>query len=607
MERLKSQIALLLILIYSSSYGQNPETSHWTKKIDDVIKNIAIENGPGGAIAVAKGEEVLYSKAFGFADIDKLRPNTVNTLFDIASCSKQFTAACILQLAREGKIDLEKPIQEYIDRFSIDTPIPVHSLLTHSSGLQDYSELLLLARGREEVALYSNKDILETILMQTDLSFAPGTSENYSNSNYALLAKLVESVSGLCFPEYLRRNIFEPLNLTSDEIYLSELDQNADFAWGYPGRMEGETKFIPEKVKFNKPEDIQIHGDGGIKANVFSLIKWMNAYTKGQVGASLLQKDSILKKDTLTNGAITEYARGGLKTGITSTGYKWVQHTGRSNSTSIMMWLPDYDVFIVALFNTQEIWAQSVTNKFYKDVINAMPRISNQDSESKLSETQNQSNPENPPFVEQPELVLSQTQLQKFVGTYPADAPVGSHVPPSGGVGVDQIVLEDNKLKYVLYNGYKINLKPINDNTLEMTGVGRPIQLRFNDLESNKPGLTVADPLVNNGEPCETIYQTPEIPLKKIREYCGQYKSPTLINSIPIQIIAEDEELYIQWGILEKRAKLHYLGNDRFTAYQSGNNSGMQCNLVIKRHSNGEINGLSYEGHRVWNLFFEKI
>ncbi len=601
---MKVWIISIFCLLSAYVSCQTSNDSSWIQRINQIIEKQLIENGPGGVVAVAKGHQLLYSKAFGYANVESQKLNTPHTLFDIASCSKQFTAASILRLAEQGKIDLKQPIQDYFPELKIKHPIPIHTLLSHTSGLFDYSELLLLARGREGMSEFSKKEIINIIFNQTELSFLPLTNENYSNSNFAILAELVERVSKQSFPAFVRSQILAPLDISPNEISFINYnnDSNTIQATGYPQRKEGQVEFLPE-VKSNKAF---LYGAGGMKANIFGLHKWMSHYNSGVLFNGTPLIDLLLQKDSLQDGKLSHYARG-LESGTTKEGYQWVQHTGRSHSTSIMLWFPEYKVSIIALMNTQEIWAQSVTNKFYNDVLTAMAAPSRKDTISSVPEEVDASNTPTTSIIPQNAIELSVDELRKFVGTFRADAPVGSHVPPSGGVGVDKIILKDGKLQYVLYNGYTIDLKPVGKDLLEMTGIGRPVQLHFSNLNTEQTGIRFADPFVNNGIPSEEVtYKIPKTTPPELEKYCGKFAIPTISNSIPIEIMSEEGVLYMQWGILKKRSQLYYLGNDILTSWQSGN-AGMQCNLVFKRSTNHEIMGFHYDGHRIWNLYLEKL
>ncbi len=584
---------------------------NWESKIDSVINKYEIENGPGGVISVSRGNEILYAKAFGYSNVETKKKNTLNTLFSIQSCSKQFTAASVLKLSSEGRIDLNKPIQYYIPEIKIKKPIPVYSLLTHSSGLNDFSEILLLGRGRDGVLDYSNEEIFSIIYNQTELGFNPLEADNYSNTNYALLADLVERVSKQKFPDFLKEHILEPLNLNRNEIQLGEpyTSSKIDIATGYNRRGKGEVNFTPEEVKQINYQEKNIYGESGIKANIYGLVKWMSNYKLGKLDNENLLIDKLLYKDTLSNGKLTRYARG-LESGILKSGVKWIQHTGRnSGGTSIMLWLPEFDISIICIANTDEIWSQSITNAFFNDILNSFknknPLVKLNNSETEKSKDKKNKKVE-PSITPQPEIPISLDQLKKFIGSYPAGADVGGVTPPSGGVGVNKIILNEGKLQYIVYNGSTIDLKPISNTTLEMIGLNRPIQLRFINIDSKIPGIIYVDPMENNGKPSEEIrYRVPELSLPEKKVFCGKYKYLNDTKSIPIEILLEEGRLYMQWGILKKRTQLHYLGDDILTSWKSGT-YGMQCNLIIKRNSVGEITGFTYNGHRAWNLFFKK-
>ncbi len=606
---MKLKYEVIIVILFNSLFlfSQQNSSYQWESKIDSVINNYEIENGPGGVISVSKSNKILYAKAFGYSNVETKKNNTLNTLFSIQSCSKQFTAASVLKLSSEGKIDLNQSIQYYIPEIKIKKPIPVYSLLTHSSGINDFSEIMILGRGRDGVSDYSNEDRFSIIYNQTELGFNPLEADNYSNTNYALLADLVERVSKQKFPDYLKEHILEPLNMNRNEIQLGELytSSKVDIATGYNRRGKGEVNFTPEKVGQINYQEKNIYGESGIKANIYGLVKWMSNYKLGKVDNENLLIDQLLHKDTLSNGKLTRNARG-LVSGTTNSGVKWVQHTGRNlGGTSIMLWLPQFDISIICIVNTDEIWSQSITNAFFNDIVysvenkNFLAKLNN----SKTEKSKDKDNKKvEPSITPQPEVSISLDQLKKFVGYYPAGADVGGVIPPSGGVGVNKIILNEGKLQYIVYNGYTIDLKPISTTTLEAIGLNRPIQLRFINIDSKKSKIIIVDPSKSSEE---IRYRVPELSLSEKKVLCGKYKSPNDTKSIPIEILLEEGKLYMQWGILKKRTQLHYLGDDILTSWKSGT-YGMQCNLIIKRNSVGEITGFTYDGHRAWNLFFKK-
>ncbi len=598
-------IALTISLITFSCHQSELET--WKDLVDNVVEQHEIENGPGGVVAIARGNQIVYSKSFGYADVAKKIPNTANTLFDIASCTKQFTAASILILEERGMLDLDTPLQSYFPEFLIKEPIPIRSLLTHSSGIHDYSEMLILARGRSESATFSKQDVLTTIYRQTNLSFLPLTDEKYSNSNFVLLAELVERISHLPYEEFVSQNIFNPLEITSSEIQFlgAETVDSINLAIGYPYRQNSMPQFIAEN--FEKKQDNpdmeidHILGASGMKANINGLVKWMGNFKSGKIGTSSLI-ELLLKRDTLITGTPTTFARG-LESGAVPQGYTWIEHTGRNNFTSVMVWWPDFDISMIALTNTPEIWAQAMTNAFCMDILANLPPpkvLFRKKKEVLKQENQNTKLAEG---SQKPAIDLSTDYLAKFVGTFCAEAAVGGRRPPSGGVGVNKISLEDGRLVGIRYDGVKFNLVPVSSTILMVES--SPIEFHFVDLESNKPGFRFVN-LQEEINSKEIAYRIPKLSPNELEQFCGTYRGPTLINSIPIEILCKNEKLFMKWGIEKNLAPLYYLEDGRLTTYVEGPIDAMQCNLVLKWNGKGEIIGFNYDGHRVWNLYFEK-
>lgn len=585
--------------------GSN-QGNDWPNKVDAVIAKYEIVQGPGGVVAIAQGKQILYSKAFGWANVAEEIPNHLNTVFDIASCAKQFTAASILLLEDRGLIDLNQSIQQYFPELAVSQPVPVRSLLTHTSGIHDYSEMLILARGRAQVDHFTKTEILSAIFQQPALSFSPLEDENYSNSNYVLLAELVERVTDMSFEAFVRKNLLDPLEIVPDELHFmtEPVSDSLSLASGYLARTDPNSGFVApnDPVKQSPSTQDLALGSSGMKASATGLIKWMSHLKSLKLEDDLLI-DRLLQKDTLHNGNLSTFARG-LEYGSVPEGYTWVEHTGRNLFTSVMLWWPDFDLSMVVLCNTQEIWAQSLTNEFCMDIISAMPKpqtLFRQPVERKSTEN---SSWEPLTATEENPAAVSRIDLNKFVGKYEANAPVGNRQPPSGGVGVNEIRLIADRLVAVRYDGIELPLKPLNEKVLLLEQA--QIEFHFIDLETKRPGFSFVN--LAEGIKEENIsYKIPELDSGELQGIAGTYQSPGLIRSIPIELIAEDDRLFMKWGAEGHSAELHYLGQDRLTAYVAQGEGAMQCNLVLDRDQNGTIKGFSYEGHRVWHLYFEKL
>ncbi len=593
-------VAILFISIITTGCNF---TGSWKKNVDRVIEKYEFKEGPGGVVAIAQGNKILYTRTFGYSNIDKKRPISEETLFDIASCAKQFTAASVLLLEKQGHLDLDMPIQTFFPEFRISEQIPIHTLLTHSSGIQDYSEMLILSRGRGEAAKFGKNDILSLIFRQTTLAFKPGTDENYSNSNYVILAELVERISRKSFEEFVQESLLSPLNISSSEIhFLGNSTDRMDHAEGHPTRLSSLDPFISETQLYKDYKSVEpVLGAGGMKANIYGLIKWMNNFEQDAIQPkSLIQ--SLLIRDTLASGDLTSYARG-LEVGTTPEGYTWVEHTGRSNSTSVMLWWPDFNISMIALCNTQEIWAQSLTNEFCMDILSTFPKpdvlfTAPRENGPLTSASDEKSMAENRPIID-----LSVDDLRHFEGLYEANTEVGGRKPPSGGVGVIEITLDGDELTAVRYDGLKFKLTPVG--LSRFTVEGAPIDFDFASTGDDNLDLRFVS-LMDTSD-IQISHKLPILSQTAMDEICGRYNSTALINAVPIEILRRDGNLFMKWGAQGHLAKLNYLKDDRLTAYVDDPVEGMQCNLVLKRDVRKKVTGFSYEGHRVWHLNFDKI
>ncbi len=190
-----------------------------------------------GTVLVAKDGKIIYEGAFGEANKDHKIPNRLITKLNIGSIGKTFTAVCIMQLWEAGKLQLSDPISRYLPEFPFPEKetITIHHLLTHTSGLGDYLEhkdyVGTIAR------IHMIEDVLPLVYDQKP-DFPPGEKFQYSNSGYLLLGAIIEKVSGLSYPEYLQRNIFEPLHMTESGIFYED-EILPDRALGYTKNWDG--------------------------------------------------------------------------------------------------------------------------------------------------------------------------------------------------------------------------------------------------------------------------------------------------------------------------------------------------------------------------------
>jgi len=204
-------IVLMLGIFPTLCLGQI--TDGQRKKIDALFNAWDIDDHPGGVVGVMRSDKILYLNSFGNASLEYNVPNAKNTLFNIGSISKQFTAMGIVVLQEQGLLSIDDPVAKYFpDSPIFKHPITLMHLLHHTSGLREFHDLLALAGWRGD-DYRTNDDIVRLLRKQTDLNFKPGESFLYCNTGYILLAEIIEKVTGEDFKVWMQNNVFEPLQM----------------------------------------------------------------------------------------------------------------------------------------------------------------------------------------------------------------------------------------------------------------------------------------------------------------------------------------------------------------------------------------------------------
>jgi CubicO group peptidase (beta-lactamase class C family) len=227
---------------------------------------------PGCTIAVGRSGEVVYAEAFGAARLDPLEPMTTETIVDIGSTSKQFTANAILLLAERGEVDLEEPLSSYVSDLPVwadDTTL--RQLVHHTSGIPDYIELLV-GEGFDLTGSSTDADALAALADVEELDFEPDTAWEYSNSNYFLLGQVVLAVTGSTLAEFLDAEVFGPLGL---EMIMNPVAEIPGKATSYEGL--GDAAVVADS-------GWEQLGDGGIQTTPSELVRWAAQYWAPTIG-----------------------------------------------------------------------------------------------------------------------------------------------------------------------------------------------------------------------------------------------------------------------------------------------------------------------------------
>src|SRR6266446_6306761 len=207
-------LALIGFALLLAAAGVVNAQEKFAKAADEVFADLTKPGSPGCALAVARGGKIIYEKGYGLANIEEGVEITPRTVFDIGSTSKQFTAASILLLEKQGKLSVTDDVRKYIPELpSYGQKITILQLLNHTSGLRDYLTLMELA-GINTDSVTIDEDALQMIFRQKALNFAPGSDWLYSNTGFFLLSIIVKRVSGKTLREFAAENIFAPLEMS---------------------------------------------------------------------------------------------------------------------------------------------------------------------------------------------------------------------------------------------------------------------------------------------------------------------------------------------------------------------------------------------------------
>jgi CubicO group peptidase (beta-lactamase class C family) len=289
---LKTRLAAGL-LSFAFVFGAVPGSAQVSPaQVDAIFSSLKSSTAPGAAVLVVRDGRPVFRRGYGVTDLRTLRPIDAKINFRLASFTKQFTAACIMLLAHDGKLHYDDHLTDFFPEFpAYGKAITVRNLLNHTSGLEDYGELLMKQypdTPPEKVPQILDAGVLKLLEQQTSGKFAPGSKWEYSNSGYAVLAMIVEKVSGKSFGEFLHERIFVPLKMKNTLAYEKGKNEVPHRAYGHSriqndnGQNENVRNQNGQNEKDGWRETDQsptsaVLGDGGIYSSLDDLAKWDRA------------------------------------------------------------------------------------------------------------------------------------------------------------------------------------------------------------------------------------------------------------------------------------------------------------------------------------------
>jgi CubicO group peptidase (beta-lactamase class C family) len=269
--------------------------------VDAIFAELSSPGSPGCALGVYRDGRIIYSKGYGLANIEGNVPITPQTVFDVASISKQFTAASILLLEEQGKLRLDDDVRKYIpELLDYGEKITIRHMLNHTSGLRDYPTLFLLAALNPD-SVTTDDDALGIITRQKALDFPPGSEWLYSNSGYFLLSLIVKRVSGKTLREFSAQNIFRPLGMTHTQYRNDHTSLIPKRALAY------ETAAEKSGYKLSVSYGEQ-NGDGMVDTSIEDLQRWDENFYSARVGGKHLLAE-MEEQVKLYDGRVLEHAK----------------------------------------------------------------------------------------------------------------------------------------------------------------------------------------------------------------------------------------------------------------------------------------------------------
>lgn len=323
-------------------------------EIKQSIDNIFSEfnnKTPGASVAVVKDNNIIYQKGFGLSDLQLREKIEPKTNFRLASITKQFTSLSILLLEDENKLSFQDPLQKFFPNLPLcSSRITIKNILQHTSGLLAYEDHM----PDTLTVQLKDKDVLQILMNQDSTYFPPGTEHRYSNSGYAVLALIIEKVSGKSFAQFLKDRIFSPLDMNSTIAFEKSISTVKNRAYGYT---KTDTGFVDSDQSLTSA----VLGDGGIYSSTIDLIKWDRAIDS----TTLLKSDKLSKmfeKAILPNSEIVDYGLGWRLDPYKD--YVRQYHTGgTSGFSNIYMKLPQFNLTIIVLINIKDFDAKNYAEK----------------------------------------------------------------------------------------------------------------------------------------------------------------------------------------------------------------------------------------------------
>ena len=329
------------------------------KQIDGVFAEWDNTRSPGCVVGVSRGGQVVFARGYGMSNLEYDVPNTPDSILNIASISKQFTAAAVALLVADGKLSWSDDIRRYVPELpDYGHTITLAHLAHHTSGLRDYLTLLRMAGWREDDVI-TEADALTIAARQRALNFPPGEEYLYCNTGFTLLAVVVKRVSGQSLRDFAAARIFKPLGMNATHFHNDHTEVVRGRTSAYQPRPGGRWAIsIPV---------FDIYGAGNLFTTVSDLLKWEQNFVEPRVGGRAFV-EAMLVSGRLNNGTATGYSLGlftAKRRGVVEVGHDGASAGYRSQ----VVRFPEHDLAIAVFCNLSTMQPGLLTRKVAEIVL----------------------------------------------------------------------------------------------------------------------------------------------------------------------------------------------------------------------------------------------
>ena len=533
-----------------------------TDKVDKLFASWDKTTSPGAALAVIRDGRIVYKRGYGMAKIEDGIVMTPDKIFDIGSCSKQFTATCVVMLVREGKVSLDDNVRKYIPELpDYGTPITVRHLLHHTSGLRDYNALLELAGFRGDSDCPNVDEALDVICRQKKLNYPPGQEYSYTNTGFFLLSQIVERVSGKSLNAFAQEHIFKPLGM-EHTLYQDDHTQIIkNRATGYDPDGQG------FKLDMSNWDET---GDGNVYTSVEDLTLWDQAFYNFKLGRDVM--DMLHTTGTLSSGKKIDYAFGLVVSEYK--GLKIVEHGGAwAGFRAEILRFPEEKFSVICLANLGTMNPSALSYKV-ADIYLA----------GKLKE------PEKKPEAKKAEAApaaVPEKDAAPLVGNY-QEAKFGEW---------SEVTFKDGKL-IAARGGRNFVLFPTGPMTFEIRGGTTTVNMVFSAAAAGQKAKLTATYPGGQTEVYEKAAPLASLTPERLAEFAGIFVSHELLN-IEYQVVVEKDGLILKMRTVPK-AVLKPMAPDKFTEPEFG------ANIDFVRGKGGKVTGFRLAVGRAAGIEFLK-